>query len=1037
MPPTLTLSARRLAPLALVIVSSPTLAQTWDGGGADSNWTTPQNWNPDGLPANNGSANIFFAGFVRLVPVVNVPQDVFGITFTSTAGAFTINGAAPLAIRSGGITNNDTQLQFVNASILVQAPQSWQSLSGDLQFNSPNVILNAPLTINTTTTRSVNLATAVGGTGGITKEGAGTLFLGDVVASSYSGPTIINSGTLRPNEANVLSDSSLVTINAGGTLSLVGVSDAIPALSGPVGGAVVIDGGTLTVDQAAAGTASFLGVISGNGGLTKSGAFTQVLGGANTYTGTTTVTAGRLQLGSANERLPDATDLLITGGTFDLQSFTETVNQLTMPIGTLAGPGLLIANSFNIDGGFISARLGGNASLTKNNPATNAFFTGAGSTYTGSTNVNAGSMFVNAPNALPDTTIVNIAQAGTFGLVNFDDAVAGVTGNGTLQILNATLTVGATNASSQFDGLIEDSGATGNLAKVGTGTFTITGACTYAGTTTINAGTIALFGSERLADTSNLTVNAGAFSLGQYSETLDRVTLAGGSITGTGTLTANFLDLRAGTVHSRLAGPAGINKTTSGTVTLLADNTYTGGTGISDGVLVVAHDSQLGAPSAGLSLTGGTLRVTATTTMARPIFLGGLPVIETSGDLTLTNVPGGQALAKAGPGRLIFPGATSFSSPVTVDAGTLLIPAGGVFAAGSMSTLAAGTISIRDAVVTTATVINAGTLSLEDDARLAALVINSGVLTGSGRIQGTLTNDAAGSARISEGESIHFAGAGVSVNSGLLEIIGGSVEFDAPLTNAASTGLIFARNASLRFDGGLSNFGALAFSFGVTDVFGDVNNRAGGSIVVSGFSSATFVDDVINNGILRTSAGAATVFLGAVSGAGSFPGSGTVFLEGDLRPGNSPGVVEFEGDLVLGSLATLQIELAGTSSFDQIIVDGDAELDGTLDVRLINGFHPTGIGTYSIVIAGSRVQQFSNVLLPADARGLVVRYTDTEVQLRFCSADFNSDGVANSQDFFDYLTAFFAGAPSADFNHNAVVNSQDFFDFLAAFFAGC
>src|SRR5688500_15733222 len=53
-----------------------------------------------------------------------------------------------------------------------------------------------------------------------------------------------------------------------------------------------------------------------------------------------------------------------------------------------------------------------------------------------------------------------------------------------------------------------------------------------------------------------------------------------------------------------------------------------------------------------------------------------------------------------------------------------------------------------------------------------------------------------------------------------------------------------------------------------------------------------------------------------------------------------------------------------------------------------------------------------------------------------CDADFNTDGVVNSQDFFDFLAAFFASRPTADFNRNGVVNSQDFFDFLAAFFAG-
>jgi hypothetical protein len=66
-----------------------------------------------------------------------------------------------------------------------------------------------------------------------------------------------------------------------------------------------------------------------------------------------------------------------------------------------------------------------------------------------------------------------------------------------------------------------------------------------------------------------------------------------------------------------------------------------------------------------------------------------------------------------------------------------------------------------------------------------------------------------------------------------------------------------------------------------------------------------------------------------------------------------------------------------------------------------------------------------------------VRFGIVEIGTPVCTADFNNDDVVNSQDFFDFLAAFFDSEPSADFNGDDVINSQDFFDFLAAFFEGC
>jgi len=70
-------------------------------------------------------------------------------------------------------------------------------------------------------------------------------------------------------------------------------------------------------------------------------------------------------------------------------------------------------------------------------------------------------------------------------------------------------------------------------------------------------------------------------------------------------------------------------------------------------------------------------------------------------------------------------------------------------------------------------------------------------------------------------------------------------------------------------------------------------------------------------------------------------------------------------------------------------------------------------------------------LQPFDIDGMTMTLAPT------CLADFNHDGVANSQDFFDFLGSFFANEPAADINTDGAINSQDLFDFLGAFFTGC
>ncbi len=223
-----------------------------------------------------------------------------------------------------------------------------------------------------------------------------------------------------------------------------------------------------------------------------------------------------------------------------------------------------------------------------------------------------------------------------------------------------------------------------------------------------------------------------------------------------------------------------------------------------------------------------------------------------------------------------------------------------------------------------------------DDVR----VVNSGTLYGNGSIRFGLNNTASGEVETSAGERMRFAGSG-NTNAGEINNFGGQVRFVQGLYNDYG-GIVTGRGQFIA-DGGWNNNGVMAFSAGITDVLGDVVNQEGAMIVTTGNATTTFHDDVVNGvaGEIRTSLGSSTVFLGALSGSGNFTGLGTVFMEGDLRPGNSPGSMSFGGDLVLSESASLLVELGGLNpvDFDQLFVDGDLFLgDSQLDVALWDGF---------------------------------------------------------------------------------------------------
>ncbi len=311
-------------------------------------------------------------------------------------------------------------------------------------------------------------------------DGAGTLILSG--ANTYKGGTTISAGTL-----NIQNNSSLgaspVTVSGSGQLQLQGglsgVSNSLTLDGGSLynvsdantfSGAIIVSddttfggaAGTLTLSNTSAITAtnktitfngdsniSVSGAVSlGNGGLTQSGSGTLTLDGTNSYTGTTTLSDGVLQItdednigGSSATLAFGGGELHTTGNTTvsgnasvtadsSLQSDVSTTlsgtltgsNNTTL---TLSGGGTTTLSAIAVNGSDVftlSGALGGSSALTKSGTGT-LRFTGT-STYTGTLTVSDGDFTVNG------TFPGNItAQSGTT-----------VKGTGTVQ---GTVTIGS------------------------------------------------------------------------------------------------------------------------------------------------------------------------------------------------------------------------------------------------------------------------------------------------------------------------------------------------------------------------------------------------------------------------------------------------------------------------------------------------------------------------------------------------------------------------------------------------------------------
>jgi autotransporter-associated beta strand protein len=215
---------------------------------------------------------------------------------------------------------------------------------------------------------------------------------------------------------------------------------------------------------------------------------------------------------------------------------------------------------------------------------------------------------------------------------------------------NADFTITSTHPGDMLtiNGVISDgdNGPKG-ITKNGNGVLKLSVANTYTGGTTINEGTLSLFGgNDRLATTGAIAVTGGILNLGGNTQNTSAAVQIRGGLIETGTIQKSGADYdgRAGQVSAVLGGAAGLSKTTAGALTLTGANTYGGGTTINAGTLLLDYanvPSVLKSFSA-LNMGGGKLSVKGD--IANPVdqFLGNLAVTAGSPCIALdsNNGPG-------------------------------------------------------------------------------------------------------------------------------------------------------------------------------------------------------------------------------------------------------------------------------------------------------------------------------------------------------------------------------------------------------------
>ena len=942
----------------------------------------------------------------------------------SGSGSLTKSGAGTLALTgsnaySGATTITGGTLQIgngISGSIATSSAVTVNS-GGTLVVNLANsgtfgsyittIGTNGDAVVIANASGTNTFSTNIAGPGAFNQNGTGVTILKGY--NTYAGSTTINAGVLQFASTGAVPTNGTIAVNSGAAVAFdfTGVQTILNARLGMVGTT-----SSIALTPASAGESINLGASGAN-----KNAYLGAMGNV-TYTGTyTPFTAGAYHLGGGggtltyNQAIGGASSLSIGGGMpgmvilggANTYSGGTTINSGTLQIGNGGSSGLLPGNTVN------------NATLAFNRSDSALVISGA---------ITGSGALVNAGSGLVTLTGSNSYSGGTtISSGTLQIGGGGSTGSISGNIVNnATLVFNRSDSAFSTSGAISGSGA---LVNAGSGIVTLAGSNSYSGGTTISAG-ILKFASSDAVPAIGL-INLGANSAAAFDFTgvqailntrLNTVDAASSialtpasagenidlSVTGankntylgavenviyTGVytpFTAGAYQFGGGggtlTYNQVIGGSSSlsIGGGTPGTVVLGGTNSYSGGTTIGAGILVFSSTDAvpasgsitLGANTAvGFDFTGvqailnsrlgtvsGTSTIAVTAASAneyinlsatganKNAYLGAVGNVTYTGSYTpytagayllgggggtliYDQVISGSSTVSIGggvPGTVVLGASNSYSGGTTVSSGVLNY--GNVRALGSGTATVSGNSTVQAGVsgtVSNAIVLGAGVTGTFDSQSNTAVL--SGVLSGSGALNKT------GSGALILTASSSYSG-GTTISSGTLQ-----------LGNNGTTGAVagaIVNNGTLVFkrtDGGLS-LGAISGS-------GSMVNAGTGTVTLAGGTNNTFTGPInVNAGAMSTSAGASmknvtgpvTVASGASFNAqGAFDGavvSSNFFVSGT-------GVSSGWGALNLGA----NVGLSGT-----ITLLGDTRITKDWNAPFISGLI-TGTNTSLLLVS--------------------------------------------------------------------------------------